>query len=343
VKAVVKARAEARSLEVTDIPTPPVGPGDVLVKIHASGICYTDASILANKYIGRKPVPIPMVLGHEASGDIVEVGPGIPSERVGERVALEPIAGCGRCRQCLIGNQNMCAGWEHIGITRDGTFAEYIALPSRQVHPIAEGVTYGVASMTEPFGLVVRTLEQVRPMIGETVAIIGPGSIGVMHLLAFKAAGLAKVIMVGLDKDAKRFALAEKLGADHCVVVDKEDAVEAIGRLTGGAGVDIVVETASSPKATGLAFEIVAPRGRVSLFGLYPNAEFSPVQMLRRGVTAFGDVAQVTRHFVGALRIMASGVIDFVPLITHRFGLDDALQAMEAKKEGDAIKVIFEA
>ncbi len=342
-KAIIKASAEAGSLEVTDIPTPVVGPGDVLVKIHASGICYTDATIIENKYIGRKPVPIPMVLGHEAAGEIVEVGPGISSERVGERVALEPIAGCGRCHQCLIGNQNMCASWDHIGITCDGTFAEYIAIPSLQAHRITDSVSYGVASMTEPFGLVVRTLEQVKPMIGETAAIIGPGSIGAMHLLALKAAGLAKVIMVGLDKDAKRFALAEKLGADHSIAVDKEDAVEAIGRLTGGAGVDIVVETASSPKATGLAFEIVAARGRVSLFGLYPSAEFSPVQMLRRGVTAFGDVAQVTRHFVGALRIMASGVIDFAPLITHRFGLDDALQAMDAKKGGDTLKVVFEA
>ncbi|MCK4516512.1 MAG: alcohol dehydrogenase catalytic domain-containing protein, partial [Spirochaetaceae bacterium] len=150
-KAAIKARAEAGSLEVTDIPTPAAGPGDVLVKIHASGICYTDATILENKYIGRKPVPVPMVLGHEAAGEIVEVGPGIPSERVGERVALEPIAGCGRCHQCLIGKQNMCASWDHIGITRDGTFAEYIALPSRQAHPIADGVSYGVASMTEPF------------------------------------------------------------------------------------------------------------------------------------------------------------------------------------------------
>ena len=342
-KAIVKATAEAGSLEVRDIPIPAVGPSDVLVKIHASGICYTDSTILKNEYIGRRPVPIPMVMGHEAAGEIVEVGSGIPSERAGERVALEPIAGCGHCHQCLIGNQNMCSSWEHIGITRDGTFAEFISLPSRQAHRIAENVEYGVAAMTEPFGLVVRTLEQVKPMLGETAAIVGPGSIGMLHLLALKASGLGKVIMVGLAKDAKRFALAEQLGADACIAVDTEDANEAIARLTGGAGADIVVETASSPKATQLAFEIVAARGRVSLFGLYPKAEFSPVQMLRRGVTAFGDVAQVTRHFVGALRIMASGVIDFNPVITHRVRFDEALQAMEATKAGDSVKVVFEA
>jgi threonine dehydrogenase-like Zn-dependent dehydrogenase len=342
-KAIIKATSEADSLEVSNLPTPEVGPGDVLVRVHASGICYTDSTILHNKYIGRKPVPIPMVLGHEAAGEIVEVGEGVPQERVGERVALEPIAGCGVCRQCLTGHQNMCANWEHIGITRDGTFAEYISLPSRQAHVIGEDVTYAVASMNEPFGLVVRTLEQVKPLIGETAAIIGPGSIGMLHLLALKASGLGKVIMVGLSADAKRFSIAEKLGADGSIAVDREDAVEAINRATNGAGADIVVETASSPKATQLAFEIVAPRGRISLFGLYPTAEFSPVKMLRKGVQAFGDVAQVTHHFVTASRIMASGVIDFAPMITHRFSLDQAADGFAAVREGEAVKVVFEA
>ncbi len=341
-KAIIKARDEAGGVEVADIPVPKVGPGDALVKIHATGICYSDVTIKKNTYIGRKPVPIPMVMGHEGAGEIVEVGDGVDPERVGERVALEPMAGCGTCHQCITGHPNMCASWDHIGITRDGTFAEYISIPSRQVHRIADGVSYPAASLTEPFGLVVRTLEQVKPMLGETATIVGPGSIGLLHLLAFKAAGLAKVIMVGLAADAPRFAIAEKLGADACIAVDKEDVAEVIQKLTGEPGTDIVVETASSPKATELALALVAPRGRAALFGLYPKAEFSPVQFARSGVTAFGDVAQVTRHFVGSLRIMASGVINFEPVITHRLTLDQVEEAFEATKEGNAVKVVFE-
>ena len=340
-KAVVKATQEAMSLEVLDLPMPEVGPNDVLVKIHASGLCYTDSSILKNDYIGRKPVPIPIVLGHEAAGEIVEAGSAVPGNRVGQRVALEPIAGCGHCHQCLMGHPNMCNSWDHIGITCHGTFAEFIAIPSRQAHVIGENVEYAVASMTEPFGLVVRTLEQVNPMIGETAAIIGPGSIGMLHLLALKAAGLGKVIMVGLKKDSKRFEQAMKAGADASIAVDAVDAVEALHELTDGAGADIVVETASSPKATELAFELVAPRGRISLFGLYPRAEFSPVKMVRSGVRAFGDVAQVTRHFVTSSRIMASGIIDFSPAISHRLRLDEAEKAFAATKEGDAVKVVL--
>ena len=341
-KAIIKAREGANGVEVADVPVPEIGPGDVLVKVHATGICYSDVSIKKDEYIGRRPVPIPMVMGHEAAGEIVEAGATVDSKRVGERVALEPIAGCGTCHQCIIGNQNMCTNWEHIGITRDGTFAQFISIPSRQAHRIADDVPYAVASVTEPFGLVVRTLEQVKPMLGETATIVGPGSIGLLHLLAFKAAGLAKVFMVGLSADAPRFAIAEKLGADACIAVDKEDAADAIRRLTGSAGTDIVVETASSPKASELALALAAPRGRVALFGLYAKAEFSPVQFARSGVTAFGDVAQLTRHFAGALRIMASGVVNFEPVITHRLTLDQMEEAFEATRAGSAVKVVFE-
>jgi 2-desacetyl-2-hydroxyethyl bacteriochlorophyllide A dehydrogenase len=342
-KAIVKATAEAGSLRVVDLDIPKPEAGDVLVRIHATGICHTDETVLRNEYVGRRPVPVPVIMGHEAAGEIVEVGAGGDRGRIGERVALEPIAGCGHCHQCVTGHQNMCANWEHIGLTRDGTFAEYIVVPARQAHRVDDSVDYEIAAMTEPFGLVARTLEQVRPMVGETAAIVGPGPIGIMHLLAFKAAGLSKVVMVGLAKDEKRFELARSLGADRCIAVDRDDAVEAIKGETGGAGADIVVETASSPKAATQCFELAAPRGRVSLFGLYRTAEFSPLQMMRKGITAYGDVAQLTHHFIHALRIMAGGAIDFRPLVTHITTLENAEEGFAMARGGDAVKVVFRA
>ncbi len=341
-KAIVKATAEAGVLSVTDVPTPRVGDGDVLVKVRATGICYTDVTVLQNKYIGRRPVPIPMVMGHEGAGEIVEIGNGVSAARVGQRVALEPIAGCGHCRQCLTGHQNLCTHWEHIGLTRDGTFGEYIAIPSKQAHRIDDSVGFDTAALTEPFGLVVRTLEQVKPIVGESAAIIGPGPIGILHLLAFLAAGIRNVTMVGLSQDAQRFEIARKIGAAHIIRADVDNPVEAIKDYTAGEGADIVVETASSPKATSLAFDLVGPLGRVSLFGLYPSAEFSPLQILRKGVTTFGDVAQLTRHFIQAIQIMGSGVIDFAPVITHRKTVEEAESAFMATREGDAMKVLFE-
>jgi threonine dehydrogenase-like Zn-dependent dehydrogenase len=340
-KGIIKKNKEAWSLSRAEIPVPGIGNGDVLVKIWSAGVCHTDVTILENKYIGRKPVPVPMVLGHEGAGEIVDVGPGISRSRIGERVAIEPIGGCGSCYQCLTGNKNLCSQWDHIGITRDGTFAEYISLPSIQAHTISAGVDYSVAAVAEPFGLVVRSLEKARLMLGETVAIVGPGAIGLMHLQAFKAAGASKVIMVGLEKDRKRFTLAEKAGADHCVMADKESALEAVMEYTRGTGADVVIETASSPKATSQAFDIAGPHGRVILFGLYPKAEFSPVQMLRNAVSAFGDVGQVTRHFVQGLRIMESGMLDFSPIIDTGFSLEQAEEALKASISGETLKVVF--
>ncbi|HEB11684.1 MAG TPA: hypothetical protein ENI06_10785 [Spirochaetales bacterium] len=342
-KAIIKATDQAGSLQVTDMPAPQPGPGEVLVQIKATGLCYSDVTILNNKYVGRKPVPIPLILGHEGAGLISELGRGVNAHSAGDRVVIEPLAGCGHCNQCLKGFKNMCQDWEHVGITRHGTFSEYIVVPVAQVHRIPDNVTFEEAALTEPFGLVVRSLEQSKPMAGETVAILGPGSLGIMHLLAYKASGASKVIMVGLGKDRKRFDIARTLGADHTINIEEKDPVKAILDITDGEGVDIVVETANSPKATQLTFDLVAPRGRIVLFGLYPKAEFSPVAMLRKGLSVYGDVAQVTRQFLYALKLLASDKINLLSLITRRFSFDEAPEAFEVARQGDMVKVIFKS
>jgi len=342
-KAIVKATDQAGSLQVTDMPTPQPGPGEILVQIKATGLCYSDVTILNNKYVGRKPVPIPLILGHEGAGLISELGRGVSAYSAGDRVVIEPLAGCGHCNQCLKGFQNMCQNWEHVGITRHGTFSEYIVVPAAQVHRIPDNVTFEEAALTEPFGLVVRSLERSKPIAGETVAILGPGSLGIMHLLAYKASGASKVIMVGLGKDRKRFDIARTLGADYTINIEEKDPVKAVLDITDGEGADIVVETANSPKATQLTFDLVAPRGRIVLFGLYPKAEFSPVAMLRKGISVCGDIAQVTRQFLYSLKLFGSDKINLLSLITRRYSFDETPEAFEAARQGDMVKVIFKA
>jgi len=341
-KAIIKATEEAGSLNVADMPTPEPGPGQVLVRVKAAGLCFSDVSVLNNTYVGRKPVPIPMIMGHEGAGVIAELGPGVSGHAVGDRVAMEPIFGCGYCLQCRNGFKNMCLDWEHLGLTCHGTFAEYAVLPAELAHKISDDTDFAAAALLEPIGLVVRSLEQSKPMVGETVAILGPGSLGMLHLLAYKAAGAAKVIMVGLDQDRARFEIAKKLGADHILNLSKTDPVEAILDYTDGHGADIVVETANSPKATRMTFDLAAPRGRIVLFGLYPEASFSPVQMLRKGLTVYGDVAVVSRQFLRAINWIGSGKVDVGGVIGDRFPLEDAREAFEAAGKGEIVKVIFE-
>lgn len=341
-KAIVKTSSEAGVFEVKDMPVPKPGRGEVLVRVKAASLCYTDVAILNNKYKGRKPVPIPMIMGHEGTGVIHELGEGVDNVAVGDRVGLEVVYGCGSCINCLNGNSNMCGNWRHIGITYNGIFAEYVVVPARAAHKLPDNVSFVDAACLEPISLTVRTLTQVKPMVGDTVAIFGPGAIGLFHLQAFKAAGAGQVIMIGIDQDATRFETAKALGADHVINSSKEDPVKRVRELTDGFGADIVVETSSSPAVIPLAMEVAAARGRVSLFGLYPEATVSPLTINRSGLQIFGDVGSLPRYFITAIRWMKYGKVKATPLANRLFCLDEAKEALEASRKGEVAKVIFE-
>jgi threonine dehydrogenase-like Zn-dependent dehydrogenase len=341
-KAIVKAREEAGAMEVRDLPVPEPGPGEVLVKMKGAGICYSDVMILTNKYKGRVPVPIPMIMGHEGAGEVVGAGRGVEHLKAGDRVGLNPLWGCGQCVNCLNGYPNMCMQWRHLGITCDGTFAEYRVVPAFVACKLPDSVSPIDAAFLEPISLVVRTFEHVRPVLGDTVAIIGPGSIGLFHLQAFKSAGAAKIMVIGLDQDAKRLEIARQLGADHIVNGSREDVAGRVRELTNGLGADIVVETANHPSTVPLAVTLAAARGRVHLFGLYPEATMSPLTLLRAGVTMAGDVATLPRYFLRALRWVEYGKVLAQPMVSRRFRLDEAKEAFEAFRQGETVKVLFE-
>jgi len=341
-KAIVKASPETTSPEVRELPIPEPGPGELLVKMKAAGICYSDVMILNNKYKGRVPVPIPMIMGHEGAGEVAGAGRGVEHLKTGDRVGLNPLWGCGQCVNCLNGYPNMCMQWRHLGITCDGTFAEYRVVPAFVACKLPDSVSPIDAAFLEPISLVVRTFEHVQPVLGDTVAIIGPGSIGLFHLQAFRSAGAAKIIVIGLDQDAKRLEIARQLGADHIVNGSREDVAGRVRELTNGLGADIVVETANHPSTVPLAVNLAAARGRVHLFGLYPEATMSPLTLLRAGVTMGGDVATLPRYFLRAIRWVESKKVLAEPMVSCRFPLDQAKEAFDAFSQGGAVKVLFE-
>jgi D-arabinose 1-dehydrogenase-like Zn-dependent alcohol dehydrogenase len=152
-KAIVKVREDAGAMEVKEIPTPKPGPGEVLVKMKAAGICYSDAMILTNKYKGRVPVPIPMIMGHEGAGVVAEVGEGVDHVKPGDKVGLNPLWGCNQCENCLNGYPNMCMNWRHLGITCDGTFAEYRVLPAFVAYKLPDSISPIDAAFLEPISL----------------------------------------------------------------------------------------------------------------------------------------------------------------------------------------------
>ncbi len=160
------------------MPAPKPGAGQVLIRVKATGLCYTDMSILKGEYKGRKPVPIPVIMGHEASGVVAEVGPGVTTVKAGQRIGFEVLSGCGKCVNCRSGYKNMCTDWHHLGITGDGTFAEYVVQDETLVYPLPDNVDFADAALLEPLSLTVRSLEHVKPFVGESAVIIGPGTVG---------------------------------------------------------------------------------------------------------------------------------------------------------------------
>ncbi|MBA7544559.1 D-arabitol-phosphate dehydrogenase [subsurface metagenome] len=215
-------------------------------------------------------------------------------------------------------------------------------VPEDSVHKLPENVSFQNASCLEPIGLTARSLEHVKPILGDTAAIIGPGKIGLFHLQALKASGVTEVFMIGLDKDKKRFEIAKKLGADFIINGSKEDPIEKIKDLTKGRGVDIVIETANSPQCFTMAINLAAPRARISTFGLYPEATISPLTLIRQGITICGDVALLTKHFIRAIRWVEIKKVLVEPIITRSFSLEQAEEAIRIFKEGTEGAIIFE-
>jgi threonine dehydrogenase-like Zn-dependent dehydrogenase len=340
-KAIMKVGEGAGAVEVRDLPIPESGPGEVLVKMGASGICYSDVMIYKGLYKGRAPLPFPLIMGHEGAGVIAGLGEGVTSLKVGDRVSLIPIWGCGQCGNCLDGAPNLCTSWTHLGITRNGTFTEYLTAPAFTAFKVPDSVSMINAACVEPINLAVRTFEHVKPQLAETVAIVGPGAIGLFHVQAFKAAGAAKIIVIGLDQDAKRFEMAKKLGADHIVNGSKVDVVKEVRELTGGLGCDIVVETASHPSTVGLAINLAAAHGRVMLFGLYPEATISPLNMVRSGLRVWADTASIPRWFRRGIRWVEYKKVTAETVVSRPFRLDEVKEAFAAFAAGESAKIMF--
>jgi threonine 3-dehydrogenase len=340
-KAIVKVNEAAGAVEVRDLPMPEPGPGEVLVKMGATGICYSDVMIYKGLYKGRAPLPLPLVMGHEGAGVITKLGEGVTNLKMGDKVSMNPIWGCGQCGNCLDGSPNHCMNWTHLGITRDGTFAEYLTIPSFTAFKVPDSVSLIDAACVEPINLAVRTFEYLKPQLAETVAIIGPGAIGLFHVQAFKAAGAAKVIVIGLDQDAKRFEMARKIGADHIVNGSKGDVVTEVKALTGGLGCDIVVETASHPSTVGLAINLAAAGGRVMLFGLYPEATISPLNMVRSGIQVWGETASIPRWFRRGIRWVEYKKVTSEGIVSRPFRLEEVKEAFAAFAAGESAKIMF--
>jgi threonine dehydrogenase-like Zn-dependent dehydrogenase len=321
-----------RDLRVESARSPEPGPGEVLVRVGMAGLCGTDYRI----WTGDRPVAYPRVLGHEFVGRVEAVGAGVTRVRPGDRVAIEPNYSCGACPLCREGNRNLCLSRTAVGIDVDGCLAEMARVPERCCWPAPAGVSDEDLLMTEPLAVVVRAVARGAAAKGESAAVVGGGTLGLLALQVLRGRG-ARTLVV--SRTARRFALARELGAVATHAVGDGPLDAAARAFSGREGVDVVIETAGTAEAVTHALALVRPGGRVVLTGLphdqTPVAFFSVV---RREVTILGSMIYQD-EFPEAMGLVAAGTVRTRPLVTHRFGLDAIGAAFAAHREPDSIKV----
>jgi len=318
-----------KDLRVEDVETPKVGAGEVLVKVRAATTCGTDLKIFHRGYV-EKVIRLPTVFGHEWAGDVVEVGEGLEWPRKGMRVRAGNSAPCLRCRMCQKGKYNLCENM----IWLWGAYAEYIKVPAHMVivnmQEIPQHVSYEEAAVAEPLACVLHGIEEAKVKLGDSVAIIGAGPIGLLHLLTVKKMGAEKAIIVDLVEE--RLDFAKKLGADKTVNAGRENVLERIKQLTDGYGADVVIEAIGLPTTWEQALKLVRKGGTVLEFGGCPpgtEIKLSTEQLHYGEVTVMGAFHATPLHFRKALNFIASKTIDVKPLITAKMKLEEIKEAFE--------------
>ena len=318
-----------KDLRVEDVPVPKVGAGEVLVKVGAATTCGTDLKIFQRGYV-EKIITLPTIFGHEWAGEVAEVGEGLDWPLKGMRVRAGNSAPCLHCSMCQRGKYNLCENM----IWLWGAYAEYIKVPARMVlvnmQEIPQGVSFEEAAITEPLACVLHGAEEAKVKLGDTVAIIGAGPIGLLHLLVAKKMGAEKVIMIDLVDE--RLDFAKKLGADATINSGRESAVERVKQLTGGYGVDVAIEAIGLPATWEQAMKLARKGGTVLEFGGCPLGTEIRVnaEMLHYGeLSVLGAFHTTPLHFRRALNLIASRTVDVRPLITRKMRLEEIGKAFE--------------
>jgi len=318
-----------KDLRIEEIEVPEVEAGEVLVKVKAATTCGTDLKIFQRGYV-EKVIKLPTVFGHEWAGDVVEVGEGLEWPEKGMRVRAGNSAPCLRCKMCQKGKYNLCENM----IWLWGAYAEYIKVPARTVlvnlQEIPKHVSYEEAAITEPLACVLHGVEEAKVKLGDTVAIIGSGPVGLLHLLTVKKIGAEKTIIIDLVDERLNFA--ERLGADETINAGRENVVERVRQLTEGYGADLVIEAIGLPATWEQALKLVRKGGTVLEFGGCPPGTQIQVdtELLHYGeVTALGTFHATPLHFKKALNLIASGTIDVKPLVTRKMRLEEIKKAFE--------------
>ncbi len=338
-KALVKRKREV-GLWMEDAPMPTVGINDVLIRVDRTGICGTDIHIYNWDDWAQKTIPVPMIVGHEFVGDVVEVGSNVSDFHVGELVSGEGHVVCGRCRNCLAGRRHLCAHTLGVGVNRPGAFAEYISLPMTNVWHHDPNVDRDIASIFDPLGNAVHTALSF-PLLGEDVLITGAGPIGCMATAVAQYAGARYVVTT--DVNPWRLKLAKKMGATRVVDVRYESLKSVMDELGMKEGFDVGLEMSGNPSAFRSMLETMCHGGKIAMLGI-PASEMSIDWNLVvfNMLTIKGIYGREMYETWYKMTVMIQGGLDISEVITHRFDCEDFQKGIDAMLSGESGKVVLE-
>ncbi len=317
-KALVKYKAGDGFVELREVPVPQINADEVLIKVKACGICGSDIHILHDEFKNAPPV----IIGHEFSGEIVEVGAKVQGWKAGDRVVAElHIKACGRCRLCRTGNPQICPEKMPLGSGADGAFAEYIKVPAWLLHRVPDNLSYEEAALTEPVAICVHcVLESTGVEPEDFVVILGPGPIGLLSAQIVKAAGAGRVMLTGLAKDeVPRLKIGRELGIDYVINLEEEDPLQKLYRFTRGRGADLVIEASGSEPGINQALTMVRRGGRIAALGMTREKKVNIAwnEGIVKGITLALPFSSNYTSWERALSMMGGHKIRLKPLITH--------------------------
>ena len=318
-------------LDTVPLPPPPP-PGWVQIKVAWCGICGSDLhEYLAGPiFIPTTPHPLTgksgsVIMGHEFSGDVVAVGEGVTSIRVGDRVAPDACQHCGACQPCREGRYNVCEKLAFTGLHNDGAFASLVNVPAELCYVLPDGVSYDAGAVMEPLATGFKAVRMAGSILGLSVVVLGAGTIGLGTIMAAKAAGAGQIIVLEMSKD--RIAKAWECGADVVINPKEEEPVAAIRALTNGSGADVSFECIGNKHTGPLAIDVIRNTGTAIIVGIFeePSA-FNFFSLSGTDKKVIGSLAYTIEDFKGLARLMAKGIIKAEPLITGRIALTDIVE-----------------
>jgi L-iditol 2-dehydrogenase len=329
----------AWQMPLREIENPAPEPGEVIVAVEAVGICGSDV----HGYTGSTGRRFPgIAMGHEFSGTISMIGPNISAYQVGDTVIVDPILTCGTCVMCQSGRSNVCLNRTMIGMHQHGAYAEAVRVPQRQLHRKPPGLSWERASLIEPLSVALHAVNQTPFLVGESVAIIGSGPIGLLTLLVARLKGAGITIVT--DRSAHRLDLARKLGADVVVNVAEQDPVAAVQAATGGRGVDAAIEAVGIAPTVQQALAITRIGGHITWIGnSAPEVSLNMQHVVTREIAIRGVYAFTSTEFDQSIGLLVSGRLNVDPLIERVAPLADGPQLIHDLAKGtlDAVKVVL--